>query len=135
MKDARIRRGKPAVASRFCKDTSSSFISGSTPARAIQVHMHLIITYSCSSRSLRWPGPKERREMRKNLKNTRRKAGMTQQQVAEYLGITLRSYQRIESGELLGSIAHWDALEDLFKIHQRVLRLETCPEEVTEKLQ
>ena len=28
---------------------------------------------------------KERREMRKNLKNARRKARMTQQQVAEYL--------------------------------------------------
>lgn len=67
MKDARIRRGKPAVASRFCKNISSSFISGSTPARAIQVHMHLIITYSCLSRSLRWPGPlkKDQREFQK----------------------------------------------------------------------
>ncbi len=43
-------------------------------------------------------------------------------EVADNLGITIRSYQRIESGELLGSIAHWDALEALFKIHQRKLR-------------
>lgn len=63
--------------------------------------------------------------MRKNLKEARQKAGMSQQQVAEYLGITTRSYQRIESGEILASIPHWDALEDLFKVHQRELRLET----------
>ena len=60
--------------------------------------------------------------MRKNLKEARQKAGMTQQQVAEKLGITIRSYQRIENGELLGSIKNWDALEDLFGIHQRELR-------------
>lgn len=60
--------------------------------------------------------------MRKNLKDARQKAGMTQKEVADNLGITIRSYQRIESGELLGSISHWDALEDLFKIHQRKLR-------------
>ena len=47
---------------------------------------------------------------------------MTQQQVADYLGISLRNYQKIEAGDLLGSIAHWDALEDLFSIHQRELR-------------
>lgn len=63
--------------------------------------------------------------MRKNLKEARKKAGMTQQQVAEYLEITLRSYQRLESGDMLGKISHWDALEALFKIHQRELRLVT----------
>lgn len=63
--------------------------------------------------------------MRKNLKEARQKAGMTQKEVAEYLGITIRSYQRIERGDFLGSIFHWDALEDLFKIHQRELRSET----------
>lgn len=62
--------------------------------------------------------------MRKHLKEARQRTGMTQQQVAEYLGITLRSYQRIERGDFLGSISHWDALEDLFKIHQRELRSE-----------
>lgn len=62
------------------------------------------------------------RKLRKNLKEARKKAGMTQQQVAETLGITERSYQRIESGEMLGSIKNWDALEDLFHLHQRKLR-------------
>ncbi len=60
--------------------------------------------------------------MRKNLKEARQKAGMTQKQVAEYLGITARAYQQIEAGEYQGKIEHWDSLEDLFNIHQRELR-------------
>ena len=60
--------------------------------------------------------------MRQNLKEARQKAGMTQKQVAEYLGITLRAYQQIEAGEYQGKIEHWDKLEDLFGIHQRKLR-------------
>ena len=60
--------------------------------------------------------------MRENLKKARQKAGMTQKEVAEYLGMTERAYQRIESGERLGTIETWDLLEDLFKIHQRILR-------------
>lgn len=60
--------------------------------------------------------------MRENLKEARWKAGMTQKQVAEYLKITTRMYQRIESGSALGKITHWDALEDLFEIPQRQLR-------------
>ncbi len=60
--------------------------------------------------------------VRKNLKDARRKAGMTQKEVAEYLGMTERAYQRIENGERIGMIEAWDLLEDLFKIHQRVLR-------------
>ncbi|WP_282923970.1 helix-turn-helix transcriptional regulator [Mediterraneibacter massiliensis] len=60
--------------------------------------------------------------MRKNLKEARRKAGMTQKEVAEYLGMTERAYQNIESGMTLGKITHWDKLEDLFSIPQRRLR-------------
>lgn len=60
--------------------------------------------------------------MRKNLKEARQKAGMTQKEVAEYLGMTERAYQRVESGERLGTIETWDLLEDLFRIHQRNLR-------------
>lgn len=63
--------------------------------------------------------------MRKNLKEARKKAGMTQKQVAEYLGISERRYQDIEYGKTLGSINHWDALEDLFQIQQRQLRKDT----------
>ena len=60
--------------------------------------------------------------MRRNLKEARQKAGMTQKEVAEYLGMTERAYQRIESGERLGTIETWDLLEDLFKVYQRELR-------------
>ena len=62
------------------------------------------------------------KNMCKNLKEARQKAGMTQKQVAEYLGITSRAYQHIENGNYSGKIEHWDKLEDLFGIHQRELR-------------
>lgn len=60
--------------------------------------------------------------MRPNLKQARLDKGMTQQQVADHLGISLRHYQRMESGEIIGFVELWDDLEDLFSIHQRVLR-------------
>lgn len=60
--------------------------------------------------------------MRRNLKEARQKAGMTQQQMADYLHTDVRYYKQIESGDRLGSIKMWDALEDLFSIHQRKLR-------------
>ena len=59
---------------------------------------------------------------RENLKKARQAAGMTQQQVAEYLEVTLRHYKAIEYGERLGSIEIWDNLESLFNIHQKILR-------------
>lgn len=62
------------------------------------------------------------RMVRENLKKARKNAGMTQKEVAEYLGMTERAYQRIESGERLGTIETWDLLEDFFNIHQRILR-------------
>ena len=60
--------------------------------------------------------------MRQNLKRARRDAGLTQKQVAAYLGISETAYQRIEYGQRIGKIDHWDKLEDLFNIHQRLLR-------------
>lgn len=60
--------------------------------------------------------------MRKNLKEARKKAGLTQQQMADKLGLTLRHYQKIEYGDLRGSFEVWDALEDILGIHQRKLR-------------
>lgn len=60
--------------------------------------------------------------MRENLKEARQKAGMTQKQVAEYLGISERYYQHIEAGHRTGNFTLWDMLEDLFSIHQRKLR-------------
>ena len=60
--------------------------------------------------------------MRYQLKKARKEAGMTQQQVADKLGISLRYYQNIEAGERTGDFALWDMLEDITGIHQRQLR-------------
>lgn len=62
---------------------------------------------------------------RENLKGARNGAGMTQQQVADHLGVSLRYYQKIEAGDRTGDFEIWDELEDLFLIHQRDLRLIT----------
>lgn len=60
--------------------------------------------------------------MRQNLKNARQKAGMTQQQMADKLEISLRYYQNIEAGSRTGDFVLWDTLEDITGIHQRKLR-------------
>ncbi len=65
--------------------------------------------------------------MRDNLQAARYGKGMTQQQVADYLGISLNYYQRIEYGTRTGDFQLWDDLEDLFSMHQRILR-QTFPE-------
>ena len=59
---------------------------------------------------------------REILKNARQQAGMTQQQVADLLGISLRYYQNIEAGTRTGDFVLWDTLEDITGIHQRKLR-------------
>ena len=60
--------------------------------------------------------------MRKNLKEARQKASMTQKQMADKLEMSLRYYKQIEAGKRTGDFYIWDSLEDLFNIHQRVLR-------------
>ena len=60
--------------------------------------------------------------MRKNLKEARKKACLTQQAIADKLNVGLRHYQKIESGTSNGSFEIWDILEELLKIHQRKLR-------------
>ena len=60
--------------------------------------------------------------MRKNLKEARQKAGMTQQQMADRLEISLNYYQKIEAGDRTGEFALWDTLEDITGVHQRILR-------------
>ena len=60
--------------------------------------------------------------MRKNLKEARQKAGLTQQQMADKLEINLRYYKQIEAGERTGNFTLWDRLEDITGIHQRILR-------------
>ena len=60
--------------------------------------------------------------MRENLKKARKDTGMTQQQMADALGIGLRYYKQIEAGQRTGDFTLWDALEDLLGVHQRILR-------------
>lgn len=60
--------------------------------------------------------------MRTRLKAARRAKGLTQEKMAEELGITLRYYKDIEAGNKLGAIDLWDKMEDIFNVHQRVLR-------------
>lgn len=60
--------------------------------------------------------------MRKNLKDARTAAGLTQQQMADKLDISLRYYKQIEKGERTGDFTIWDTLEDITGIHQRKLR-------------
>ena len=60
--------------------------------------------------------------MRENLKAARKSAGMTQQAMADKLGISLRYYQQIEAGDRTGDFAIWDDLEDITGSHQRILR-------------
>lgn len=60
--------------------------------------------------------------MREKLKQARKAASMTQQQMADKLGISLRYYQNIEAGNRTGDFALWDILEDITGVHQRILR-------------
>lgn len=60
--------------------------------------------------------------MRENLRAARKAAGLTQQALADKLGVVLRHYKKIESGDTLGSIRIWDELEDILRVNQRVLR-------------
>ena len=60
--------------------------------------------------------------MRENLRAARKAAGLTQKQMAEYLHVSERHYKFMESGHTTGNVELWDKLEDLFNIHQRVLR-------------
>lgn len=60
--------------------------------------------------------------MRVLLQNARKEKGLTQQQVADQIGVGLRHYQKIEAGDTTGSFEIWDALEDILGIHQRKLR-------------
>lgn len=60
--------------------------------------------------------------MRENLKSARKALKMTQQAMADKLGISMVYYQKIESGERTGDFEIWDTLEDITGIHQRKLR-------------
>ena len=60
--------------------------------------------------------------MRKNLLEAILKGGMTPNQVAEYLVIHVSYYRFYDAGTRGGYFVLFDSLEDLFGIHQRILR-------------
>lgn len=59
---------------------------------------------------------------REKLRQARKNIGMTQQQMADKLGISLRYYQQIEAGDRNGDYEIWDTLEDITNFHQKILR-------------
>lgn len=63
--------------------------------------------------------------MRMKLKSMRVSLGITQKQIAQQLGISVRFYQHIEAGARKGSIELWDKIEDIFNVPQRLLRADT----------
>ena len=60
--------------------------------------------------------------MRQNLKDARKKLGLSQREMAEKLSVCQQYYSFLETGSTKGSIRVWDALEDMTGIHQRTLR-------------
>lgn len=51
-----------------------------------------------------------------HLKNIRKRSGITQKAVSEYLGITLRTYQRYEEGSIEPPLSTISALSECFKM-------------------
>lgn len=63
--------------------------------------------------------------MREGLKIVRENRGLTQGQVASSIGCSIRMYRFIEAGQREGKCWIWDALQDLFNVDQRELRVIT----------
>ena len=61
-------------------------------------------------------GGREVKQVRENLKSARKAKCMTQQAVADYLGITLRHYQKIEYGKINLSALQLMELADFFGV-------------------
>lgn len=59
---------------------------------------------------------------REKLKKARKDAGLTQQQMADKLDISIVYCQKIEQGSRTGDFTLWDTLEDITGVHQRILR-------------
>lgn len=60
--------------------------------------------------------------MRTILKQERKRLGLSQQAMANKLGISLRYYAMIEQGVRTGDFEIWDELENITGIHQKKLR-------------
>lgn len=59
---------------------------------------------------------------RENLIRQRENLSLTQSQMADRLGISLRYYQYLEKGERIGNYKIWDNLELMTGVHQTILR-------------
>lgn len=53
--------------------------------------------------------------MRKNLIEARKKAQLTQTELAKQLSVSLRQYQSLEAGTSGGSIKVWQRLKELYE--------------------
>lgn len=62
--------------------------------------------------------------MRTNLRNARQFQGLTQEQTAERIGISVRQYKNLEYGLSDGSVRVWLKLAKLFKKSINYLLLE-----------
>jgi len=60
-------------------------------------------------------------KIRKELQKVRFNKGFTQQEVADYLDMTLNGYQHIEYGKRDGSIEKWIKLEELLETPIKIL--------------
>jgi transcriptional regulator with XRE-family HTH domain len=54
---------------------------------------------------------KEWWDMRQNLRNARKRKGLTQRDIARLLNITVRQYGAIESGASNGSVKVWQEIK------------------------
>jgi len=63
--------------------------------------------------------------MRAILRGARNMLELTQEKMAEKVGISAIYYQKIEEGTRTGNFEIWDKLEDITGIHQRKLRENT----------
>lgn len=61
--------------------------------------------------------------MRRNLKDARKRLGLSANDMATKLHVSRRYYQAIEQGTRTGDYSIWDVLEDITGTHQRLLRL------------
>ncbi len=53
--------------------------------------------------------------VRKNLKDLRKKRGFSQKELAEKLNISERQYQKLEAGTSNGSVALWQNLKTILQ--------------------
>lgn len=71
--------------------------------------------------------------MRERLKAARQQLGLTRLQMADKLELDLEDYKKIEFGDAEGTFEIWDILEDITRVHQRLLRKSSREDEMNEE--